>query len=99
MLGLRIRIGGVLDEGSGFSPVHNRKGLGIKHKNWKNVYTWMNEWMNEIVYCYNVKLYIIHNIIIIVTPDHDYCQCEGSAYWRFKGVEKKIQKKISKPCK
>ena len=35
----------------------------------------------------------------IVTPDHDYCQCEGSAYWRFKGVEKKIQKKISKPCK
>ena len=25
----------------------------------------MNEWMNEIVYCYSVKLYIIHNIDMV----------------------------------
>ena len=25
----------------------------------------MNEWMNEIVYCYSVKLYIKHNIDMV----------------------------------
>ena len=29
------------------------------------VHEWMNEWMNEIVYCYNVKLYIKHNIDMV----------------------------------